>query len=231
MTAPDEYGEDRPTAVWELPPGVTFAEARDVYAKLVQWGVADPDVHIQVYGGEPVKPCVPVPCPSFSGGWQREAWENTATGRALRELAEAEQAAWTSEERQWAHLRMQVAFHGSAYVDAALLPLLVTVDPDSDPYRRAVRGVVKAASLANPLPTVEEALSVPPPVRWAGTGRPQVALPEPAEGAALIVGVPSGHDAEALAAAIALCQSAGLLPDTPHGILFVPEGIDSGLLD
>lgn len=64
--------------------------------------------------------------------------------------------------------------------------------------------------------------------RWRLAGLADERLTARDTGAPLpmIVGVPENDDPVALADAIAICQRLGLLPETPGGLLFVPEGTE-----
>jgi hypothetical protein len=166
--------------------------------------------------------------------WQEGAWDSE-TGRALRGLRDMERAVMSADELLAADLAEKLLLYGSVYVEAVdrMVPVDLEVDPDS-PAGRAIRaGATGGFSVAEPPPTVEQALAVPPPVRWAGTRRPWAASPggiDFADGP-LVVGLPDGYDPEAVSSAVALCQSLGLLPDTPHGIMFLPESVERDLLD
>jgi len=186
--------------------------------------------------------CEPVPCPPFTDvkmdvtevfDWREGVWRapmGSETVRALRELRDVERAAMTAEQRLSADTAEKTLLYGNAYVELVdrMIPLIVEVDPDSEAGRAVRAGVLGGVSLGF-TPSVEHVVTAAPKVRWAGRNRPVVA---PSAGldfadGPLIVGVPEGYDPVAVSSAVALCQSLGLLPDTPHGILFMPEGADT----
>ena len=176
--------------------------------------------------------------------WQEGAWDSE-TGRALRGLRDRERivaAADGDVEAMAADLAEKLMLHGSVYVEAVdrMLPVDLEVDPGS-PAGRAVRAATTGGfSVAEPLPTVEQVLAEIPfrhaheevLVTPAGTTLRQWGdYPYGVADSPLVIGLPEGYDSEAVSSAVALCQSLGLLPDTPHGIMFLPESVERDLLD
>lgn len=289
-----------------LPPGVTREEAEAVYAKIIEWGMWEPDpggVVIRTYE-EQLKPCEPIPCPPFTdcalgegeptlkwveasgapptrdavvepaaavpssdGRTARRLIYRSPSGRTevstlpdrdgvhlavlkgadrldadeVRRLAARLAAVPSSGGQTAADMNRAARVEGHAYMDAMghYMPVMFEVDPDS-PAGRAVRaGLPDAFSVAEPLPTVEQALAEVPLVHLmeealitpqGATLRQWGDYPHGLADSPLIVGLPEGFDPVAVSSAVALCQSLGLLPDTPHGIMFMPESADAGPL-
>jgi len=195
--------------------------------------------------------CEPVPCLPFADvkmdvtevfDWREGAWRTpmgSETFRALRELRDVERAAMTAEQRLSADTAERTLLYGNAYVELVdrMIPLIMEVDPDSEAGRAVRAGVLGGVSVGSFTPHVEEVLATRVRPRYgheemlttpAGTTLRQWGdYPYGLADGPLVIGVPEGYDPVAVSNAVALCQSLGLLPDTPHGILFMPEGADT----
>lgn len=234
-----------PPYVWELPYDVTFEEAEQHYRRSVEWGLwgLDPGGFVAVSGDEErwfaqpeqqphtrVEACVPVPCPSFtefdpaaemnasgyqgSPEWQREAWahfngiqrELLVKGEAVELCAPAvcQQEHAHSPTLRWVHLTVDDCIDGVERYALAIDPA-----PQVDLERALSEEAARAPRAMMP--------------KWAGPSRPWLASTDDAP---LFVMLPDGVQEQRLAEAIALCQRAGLLPDTPHGVVYLPEGTE-----
>ena len=237
--------------IWDLPEGVTLEEAEEVYRKVIDWGLLeDPrGTEIRTYDKRMSvrMPCVEVPCPPFRDvkldvaeifDWKSGLWH--APGEVPEGAPDWRKRAWDTNGESGGILgeadRMLRA-EGIAYSEflGRFMPVAVEVDPDS-PAGRAMRaGTGGDLSIAEPLPTVEQALAEIPfrhaheEVLVMPTGvtlRQWGDYPYGLADSPLVVGVPEGFDPVAVSDAVALCQSLGLLPGTPHGMLFVPEEME-----
>lgn len=188
------------------------------------------------------KACTPVPCPSFeefnpaaemnasghtgrSPDWRDVAWAaypNSLLARAVAELATQGECTFTTcnptlctedhEHRptlRWAEMAAQ-DFDGTY----RRWRLFVDEPPQVDARRD-----LADPRQVQPVYSTDAILGMAEP--WAGPIAAGV-FANPTPQAPLFVGLPAGVEAGQLAEAIRLCQQAGLIPDTPNGVVYIP---------